>query len=235
MISRGEDTDDIAFRTAKACILGLADICHTASKEAPTSSVIQGICSAVFHNVLTFLISSLDGKDIFQIVDIETLKIQDSSELFSELKQKFSDEDDESALFKLSKLCALCLLRIFFCCPASSLAACFEFFDSTAPEGAHKGRYFLGQVTNRLYTDNMALDLDNIRNEPKLSTAILETGAEGKDIVIEKQVSDGDEVIVDASSVPKNCLLGLVILRAAFDFTCYFSLITYGVETHNFI
>ncbi|XP_057490173.1 uncharacterized protein LOC130776124 isoform X2 [Actinidia eriantha] len=222
VISRGEDTDDIAFGTATACILGLADICHTASKEAPTSSVIQGICSAVFLNVLTFLISSLDGKDIFQIVDIETLKIQDSYELFSELKQKFSDED-ESALFKLSKLCALCLLRIFFCCPASSLEACFEFFDSTAPEGAHKGRYFLVQVTNRLYTDNMALDLDNIRNEPKLSTSILETGAEGQDIVIEKQVSDGDEVLGDASSVPKNCLLGLVLGKHPSLRKCIFS------------
>ncbi|GFY86006.1 nucleic acid binding protein [Actinidia rufa] len=222
VISRGEDTDDIAFGTATACILGLADICHTASKEAPTSSVIQGICSAVFLNVLAFLISSLDGKDIFQIVDIETLKIQDSSELFSELKQKFSDED-ESALFKLSKLCALCLLRIFFCCTASSLEACFEFFDSTAPEGAHKGRYFFGQVTNRLFTDNMALDVDNIRNEPKLSTSILETGAEGQDIVIEKQVSDGDGVLGDASSVPKNCLLGLVLGKHPSLRKCIFS------------
>ncbi|KAL6995375.1 hypothetical protein U1Q18_005512 [Sarracenia purpurea var. burkii] len=211
VINRGEDADGVAFETAKACIFGLVDICCTASTEAPTSSVIQGICSAVFFNVLTFIISSFDGKDIFQIVDKETIKIQDSNEFFYELKQKFSDED-ESALFKLSKLRVLCLLRIFFCCPRNSIAACFEFFDSSAPEGAHqKGCYFLSQVTNALDTDNVALDMDNPRNGPKSSTTTLETGAEDKDADSERQVSGGNEVPVNPYPSLKKCLLGLIL------------------------
>ncbi|CAL5418060.1 unnamed protein product [Camellia sinensis] len=211
VINRGEDADGVAFGTAKACIFGLADICHTASSEAPTSSVIQGICSAVFFNVLNFLISSFEGKDIFQIIDMETLKLQDSAEFFSELKQKFSD-DDEDELFKLSKFRALCLLKIFFSYPRNTLAAWFELFDSTAMEGAQKeGHYFLSQVTSRLNVDDVAHDLDNTRNEHKLSTATMVTGDKGNDVISEGQVSDGNQALGDASPVLKNCLLGLVV------------------------
>ncbi|CAK9155419.1 unnamed protein product [Ilex paraguariensis] len=188
VISRGEDIDGVAFETAKACIFGLADICHTASSEAPTSSVIRGICSAVFLNVLTFFISSLEGKDIFQIVDKGILKLQNSPEFFFEFRQKFSDEE-ASTLTKLSKFRALSLLKIFFCSPRKSLSACFELFASTATGGVHnEGHYFLSQVTSSL-DDDITQPLGNR---------------------IREAVSDGNDVPGNAFPVLKNCLLGLV-------------------------
>ncbi|XP_059638230.1 uncharacterized protein LOC132280124 [Cornus florida] len=206
VINRGEDADGVAFETAKACIFGLADICHTASAEAPTSSVIRGICSAVFLNVLTFFISSLEGEDIFQTVDREILVIQDSAEIFSELKQKLSDEND-SAVLKLSKFRSLCLLRIFFCCPKNSLAACFELLNSTATD--KEGRYFLCQVTSKLGAGDVAYNLNSTRNEPKPSAGSIETGSEGNEVISEQPISDDNHASENA--VLKNCLLGLVI------------------------
>ncbi|XP_052203124.1 uncharacterized protein LOC127808590 [Diospyros lotus] len=207
VINRGEDTDDVAFSTAKACISGLADICLAASAAGPTSSVIQGICSAVFFNVLSFLLLSFEGRDIFQIVDLETLKIRDSAEFFSELKQKFSDEDD-SAVFKLSKLRALCLLRIFFSCPRNFLATCFEFFDSTETEATPKeGLYFLNQVTSKLDIANVVCDINIKRNNPGSALPAAEKDGGGNDVLRE----GGNKVLENASPVKRNCLLGLVV------------------------
>ncbi|XAR48418.1 hypothetical protein NMG60_11031238 [Bertholletia excelsa] len=212
MINRGEDADGLAFETAKACIFGLSDICLTASLEAPTSSVIQGICSAVFTNVLTFLISSFQGKNIFQIVDLEILKIQDSNESFSKLKQKFSEQDG-SQMQKLSKFCVLCLLKIFFCCPRNLLAACFELFDSAASEGAlGEGHYFLTQVTSRLDAHDVACDLHNTIAESQSSATCL-TGSRNNARIHGQEILDGSEVPGDASPVLKNCLLALVLRK----------------------
>lgn len=212
VINRGEDADGVAFLTAKACIFGLVDICCTASSEAPTSSVIRRICSAVFQNVLSFFVSSFEGKDIFQIVDKEILKMQDSADVFAELKQKFSDED-VSSLIKLSKFRVLSLLRIFFCCPKNLLAALFEFFNISLAEGINKeGQYFLSLVTSKLVED-VAPVLGKTSDGSKQCTGSVDKSTGSN----EELVSDGNRVSVDASSpVPKSCLLAMVIINSCF-------------------
>ncbi|XVE95022.1 hypothetical protein REPUB_Repub02eG0060200 [Reevesia pubescens] len=213
VICRGEDADNVAFHTAKACIFGLADICCTASREAPISSVIKGICFAVFQNVLSFFISSFEGKDLFQIVDNDVCKMKDSDEMFSELKQKFSDED-ESSLIKLSKFRALSLIWIFFRCPKILLSACFELFRSSATEEADKGHYFLRQATGRI--DNLDADrgLDKIAIGLESCTGSLRTSTKGSARGGETPGSGSGNVIEDASPVLNSCsLLGLVFGR----------------------
>ncbi|XP_048226861.1 uncharacterized protein LOC8265307 [Ricinus communis] len=187
VINKGEDSDGVATKTAKACIFGLSDICHTASLEAPTSSVIRGICSAVFQNVLSFFMSSFEGKDIFHIVDKESLKMQDSAEIFSELKQKISEED-RSPTVKLSKFRAISLLWIFFSCPRNLLAACFELFKHVTPEVTNEAQCFLSQVTSRLENNFVSHVSDN-----------------GEELL------SGNHVAVNSCSVPQNCLLQLVL------------------------
>ena len=210
-INRGEDADGVAFLTAKACIFGLVDICCTASSEAPTSSVIRGICFAVFQNVLSFFVSSFEGKDIFQIVDKEILKMKDSADIFDELKQKFSDED-VSSLNKLSKFRVLSLLRIFFCCPKNLLVASFEFFNNRVAEGVkNEVQYFLSLVTSRLVED-VAPVLDKISDGSKSCTGSVDKSTGSN----EELASDDNHVPGDASPVPKSCLLAMVILNFCF-------------------
>lgn len=213
-INRGEDSNGVAFETAKACIFGLGDICSAAASEAPTSSVIRGICSAVFLNVLTFFLSSFEGKDIFQIVDKETLKIHDSPELFPRLKQKFSDEDG-SPLLKLPKFSALSFLKIFFSCSKKLLAACFELFNSTTTEGINKeGYFFLSQVTSRLDADDATHTSNTTIDGPKSCPGSVETSTEGNKVSDEGFVRDGNHVLGKASPMSNSCLLRLVLVKS---------------------
>lgn len=209
-INRGEDSNGVAFQTAKACIFGLGDICSAAASEAPTSSVIRGICSAVFLNVLTFFLSSFDGKDIFQIVDRETLNIHDSPELFPILKGKFSDEDG-SPLLKLLKFSVLSFLQIFFSCSKKLLAAFFELFSSATTEGISKeGSFFLSQVTRRLDADDVTHTLNTEIDGPKSCSGSVETSTEGNKIRDEGFVTDGNHVLGKESPISNSCLLRLV-------------------------
>ncbi|XP_057986880.1 uncharacterized protein LOC110639966 isoform X1 [Hevea brasiliensis] len=210
VINRGEDSNGVAFETAKACIFGLADICRTTSLEAPATSVIQGICSAVFQNVLSFLMSSFEGKDALQIVDEEILKMQGSAEVFSGLKQKFSDEDRSSTV-KLSKFRALCMLWIFFSCPKNMLAACFELFKSAAPEGIHEAECFLSQLTSSLDGDVVPLLSDKAPDRAASCKSCNKTSFISNEVNGEDFLSNSNHVLADTYSVPRNCLLQLVL------------------------
>lgn len=197
IIKRGEDADGIAFQTAKTCIFSLVDICCTASVEALTSSVTQGIRSAVFLNVLTFFVSSFGGRNIFEIVDKEWTKLPDTDENFSYLKLKLSNED-ESPVTKLSKFQAITILRIFFACPKSMLAACFELLNSSIAEGLQNdGQYFLSQVTRRLDDGVLACILDHSNDKAQPC------------IISSTKRSDGSHI-----SVSTACLLQLVISKS---------------------
>ncbi|XP_054819026.1 uncharacterized protein LOC129318325 [Prosopis cineraria] len=209
LIKGGEDYDGIAFEIAKACILGLVDICCAASSVTPTSSVIRGICSAVFQNVLAFFAALAGEKYIFSMVDKNFLRMQDSPEVFSELKQKIFDQD-EPLLAKLSKLCALSVVQIFFSCPKYFLAACLEPLGSDAIEGASKGgKYFLSQVTSRL-KDDVANLLDRANGVPESCTGSTGTSIGGNDVA-EELSADNCHVSEGSASAQNSCLLTLVL------------------------
>ncbi|KAK6160615.1 hypothetical protein DH2020_003996 [Rehmannia glutinosa] len=182
VISRGEDIDGIAFETAKGCILGLVDICQAAASEAPTSSVIQGICSA------------------------RVLKIYEVSESLLDFKREFLEEDN-TVLLKLSKFRALSFLRIFFSCPKNSLVAGFELFESTGMEGIQKGSYFLRQLTIEL-NDVGAHHLDEgCDNGPSIGSS--RTICDEKHPSDDRPASKRNSFSNSTSAVLKNCLLGL--------------------------
>ncbi|KAL3655243.1 hypothetical protein CASFOL_001029 [Castilleja foliolosa] len=205
VMSRGEDIDGLAFETANACILGLVDICQAAASGAPTSAVIQGISSAVFRSVFTFLVSSFEGKDVFDIVDQRVLKIYEVSESFLDFIHEFSEEDN-TILVKLSKFRALSFLRIFLSFPKDSLAACFELFESTGMEGIQKGNQFLRQLTTELH-DSGALD-EGCDDEPSILSLRTECD--------EKHPNDQyppPRCSSFSNSTLKNCLLRLVLTK----------------------
>ncbi|XP_068636272.1 uncharacterized protein [Aristolochia californica] len=213
LIMKGEDLDGVAFHTVIACICGLVDICSTASTVAPTSSVIGGICAAVFVNVLTFFISTFEGKDIYEVGDQEIAKIQDSSYLMSDIKEKLKN-DNGSPLSKLLRFRALCLLRIFFSCPRNLLVACFELFDSAGAEfnGQKGGPYFLSQVTSQLPVEEVADQSCKIsENVPLCADSGVNFGSNDTG----GQKLSSDDVDLQGKSVPilKKCLLGMVIRK----------------------
>ncbi|XP_010320299.2 uncharacterized protein [Solanum lycopersicum] len=208
LIGKGEDTDGVAFDTAKVCIFGLADICRSAAAEAPTSSVIRGICTTVFRDALTFFISCFEGKDVLEIADKEYFGIQDAH-LFSEYQQKILNKE-QPVLLKLSEFRVLCFLRIFFTCPKNSIATCFELIGSTgSEESKREGYYLLRQLTNRL--DDAVGHPRNGGNSPVISSPkATETSSKSKEVddgvaTCGKQGSD------NRSLVSMNCLLRLVI------------------------
>lgn len=208
ILKRGEDVDGVAYQTAKTCIFGLVDICCTASYEAPTSSVISGICVAVFQNVLTFFMSSFEGKEIHGIGNREILKLQESIENFFVLKQE-RDDDGESSLNKLFKYGALCLLHIFFSFPKNLLAACFELVATSGTDvNSKQGRYFLDQVTSPLNDDVVSHPL-NKKNEGIPSSINLEKASMDSEILDEGKCLSGD--IVAERPCSKNCFMGMVI------------------------
>ncbi|KAH9623438.1 hypothetical protein KSS87_023139 [Heliosperma pusillum] len=213
LISRGEDMDGVLFETAKNCIAGLVDICCTASREAPSSSVIQGICSVVFLNAATFFANSIEGKDIFQIIDNECLKTQDSALTFTQLKQRVLEES-ASPLIKLMKFRALCLLKIFFHCPKNFLSACFELFSNHAADGfCREGKYFLSQLCFTLNPDIKA-QLSDIFGETERLDAEIDTVRIGKnDGGHARPDSNHDSSHINKEGSQEWCLLRVILDR----------------------
>ncbi|XP_073005408.1 uncharacterized protein [Typha latifolia] len=214
IIMRGEDMDGVAYQTAKACVFGLVDICCTASYEAPTSSVIRGICAAVFVNVLTFFISTFEGKDIYQIGSRRILKLGEPTEFLNDLKQEQVD-DNKPVLCKLFELRALSLLYIFISFPKNLLEACFEILVSGGSDALlYKGAlYFLSQVTNRLNIDEINHDSAKRADGTSICTDLAGNSTDSKEKVDAKPVASGDcspEKLLPLSS---NCYMGMVINR----------------------
>lgn len=217
VISNGEDFDGVAYETAEACVFGLVDICRAAAKEAPTSSFIQGICSAVFMSAFTFFISSFEGKDIFQIIDKESLKILDAKEFISVFKEKFLDEGD-SEMLKLSKFRAVSFLWLFFSCPKYSLSVCFELFDSATTDATSKeGHYFLRQLTIRL-DDAVSYTLTYTSDDEKSSVNFMGKSFQSNNVSGAGLVPESNHVPGNISQVSRNCILGLVSFEVCFCF-----------------
>ncbi|XP_017242066.1 uncharacterized protein LOC108214531 [Daucus carota subsp. sativus] len=213
VINRGEDGDGVACRTATLCISGLVEICQAAQSEAPTSSVIQRICSSVFIDVLSFFVSTFNGIDLFHIVDKGVLKMQDSTSLFSDFKQKISAEDDNEVA-KLSKLRALSLIWILFCCPKNALAASFELCDSVATEELHNhGLYFLRQITSEFEPNDVANHVDSKKGGIVLSTDSDNPMHETEEITHHGLVSHDNHKSDGPPLILKKCLLGLVVSK----------------------
>lgn len=194
VITRAEENDIMVFDTAKACAFGLVGVCEAAASEASNSVAMEGICSAVFLNVISFYMSTFEGKDIFDIVDQRVLKIHDVADSFSNFKCEFLGEDN-SMMVKLSKIHVLCLLKIFFSCPKYTLVACFELFESVDNE-AEKGNYFLRQLTIELGNSGVS-HLDGISKEQSTDGFLATKGGLTSD---------------NTMATMKNCLLGLVCI-----------------------
>ncbi|CAL9242322.1 unnamed protein product [Arabidopsis halleri] len=62
-LKRGQDTDGVAFQTAKACIFGLVDLCSAAYSKTTSSPRGRDIRSAVFKLVSECIWSSLRGPE----------------------------------------------------------------------------------------------------------------------------------------------------------------------------
>jgi len=213
VLMRGEDVDGVAYQTAKACVFGLVDICCTASHEAPTSSVISGICSAVFQNVLTFFTSTFEGKDIYQVGLSEIRRLLEPMEFFSDLKQEPGD-DNEPPSQKLFKFRALCLLRIFFSFPKNLLAACFDLLVTSGTDSVHRkgGQYFLSQLRSHLSDNEVTHSSNRISDGIPLCTDSAPCDAECKGSEV-NSVSNDNIDLEKLLLLSKNCFVGMVMLK----------------------
>ena len=208
IVTRGEDADGVAYQTARACIVGLVDICSTASLEAPKSSVITGICSAVYMTVLTFFISTFDGKDIHHIGSRRLSKLQDPMELLDILKQE-SGDDSQLAHDCLFELRAQSLLCIFLLSPENLLEACFALIASAETDRI-RGLYFLNQLTCNVSNDISDLALDNKADVASQCTEMEIDLSGTKEIVDSKPSSDASGVSGRSMVESNECYITMV-------------------------
>uniref|UniRef100_A0A0D9V634 RRM domain-containing protein n=1 Tax=Leersia perrieri TaxID=77586 RepID=A0A0D9V634_9ORYZ len=208
IVTRREDVDGVAYQTARACILGLTDICSTASFEAPKSSVLTGICSAVYMTVLTFFISTFDGKDIYHIGSRKLLNLQDPVGLLDILKQE-SEGDNRKADDCLIELRALSLLCIFLLFPENVLDACFALIASA--EDVKGGLYFLKQLTCHLNSDIITDALD-VTDRASQCTRMDVDQPDTNESVDSKLSSHNVGVLGSSTVQPNDCYMTMVSL-----------------------
>ncbi|KAG9135318.1 hypothetical protein Leryth_015210 [Lithospermum erythrorhizon] len=181
-----------------------APYCPTAL-EAAAKVVID------MHNWSLALLNrgeDVDGKNIFQIVNKECIKIQDNNEFYKEVRKNLLKED-ESASCKLSKFRAMTFLNILFNCPRYSIAACFELLESTSTEGSLKnGYYFISQLTSRL--DEIVTDSLDHGGDVAKSTGYTNISHEHYD---DKKdfAPGGKHMLCNAATVSRNCLLQQIL------------------------
>ncbi|KAG8078063.1 hypothetical protein GUJ93_ZPchr0007g5255 [Zizania palustris] len=211
IVTRGEDVDGVAYQTARACILGLTNICSTASFEAPKSSVMTGICSAVYMTVLTFFISTFDGKDIYHIGSRKLPNLQDPVEMLEILKHE-SGDDNQQAHDCLIELRALSLLCIFLLFPEDVLDACFTLIASSE-DVKGEGLYFLKQLTCHLNSGITKDDLDDKTDRASPHTR-LEVDLPGTKESVDSKPSSHNIGASGSSMVPPNeCYMTMAISR----------------------
>ncbi|XP_066307035.1 uncharacterized protein [Miscanthus floridulus] len=149
-VKRGEDLKGVPCKTAKACIIGLTHICSAASSEELKSSVMKGICSVVYRTVLSFFISTLEGKDIYRMIYTKHAMLQDPVTLLETLKLEL-DNAKQPTIDNLSELGAICLLCTFLLFPENILEACFTLLASAECDDVKgEGLYLLNQLTCHL-------------------------------------------------------------------------------------
>ncbi|OEL32361.1 hypothetical protein BAE44_0006617 [Dichanthelium oligosanthes] len=210
-VTRGKGSNGIAYKTVKACIVGLTDICSAASSEAPKSPVIKGICSVVYKTVLAFFISTFEGKDIYLMDSRKQLMLQDPVKLLETLKLELENANQPAfdSLFELGALCLLCIFLLF---PENILEACFTLLASAESDDVkEEGLYFLNQLTCRLNSNaaNGALD-DKIDGQC--------SGKEGNlsdtKKIVDSNPSSDDNVDLESSMVESNeCYITMAITR----------------------
>ncbi|XP_078176060.1 nucleic acid binding protein isoform X2 [Carex rostrata] len=210
IISRGEDVGLSAYHTARACIIGLAKICYTASHKAPTSSVIAGICSAVFANVLTFFVSTFEGKDIYHIGKGYIAKLKEPMELLFDIKERedgSGDERETDYSYKLFELRVLCLLCIFISSPRNVMEACFEIGVSGEIGGmGNAGVYFVNQICHDL-TDNISSKEESEMDDAQRNRIMVENNSlvpEQNNCYLQMDFAASEDMQESPTNLPSN-------------------------------
>lgn len=206
-VTRGKDSSTNAYKTVRACIVGLTDICSAASSEAPKSPVIKGICSEVYRTVLSFFISTFEGKDIHRMDSIKCLVLQDPMKLLETLKLELGNANQPTfdSLFELGAFCFLCIFLLF---PENVLEACFTLLAAESDDVKGEGLYLLNQLTCHLNSNaaNDALD-DKIDGQS--------SGTEGNlsdtKKIVDSNPSSNDNVDLENSIAESNeCYITMV-------------------------
>ncbi|KAF0910535.1 hypothetical protein E2562_002978 [Oryza meyeriana var. granulata] len=161
--------------------------------------------------VLTFFISTFNGKDIYHIGSRRLLNLREPVELLDILKQE-SGGDNRHADDCLIELRALSLLCIFLLFPENMLDACFALIAS-AEDVKGEGLYFLKQLTCHLNSDTItdALDVQTDGASQRTGMDVDQPGT--KESVDSKLSSHNVGVSRSSMLQPNECYMTMAISR----------------------